>query len=108
MEEMNIWCSLTLGDGIWAPTISAQIEKEFVAVFEAVGSPMEMAVFTRGESEGRLHCDVIAYFSPATQSIARMFDAEPCAKPARMGLVLLAGDSRSWSILFPEAKDLSK
>ena len=104
MEQINGWRSATLGDGMWAPTISAQIEKEFIAAFEAAGSPADMAVFTRSE-EGELHCEVIAYFSPAAQTLAMRFDTEPCGKPARGGLGLLAGDPRCWSILFPEAKE---
>jgi len=61
-----------------------------------------MAVFTRSESEGRLHCEVIAYFSPAAVNLAKAFEAQPCAKPLRAGLGLLAGDERSWSVLFDE------
>jgi len=59
-----------------------------------------MAVFTRPESEGRLHCEIIAYFSPAAWEVAESFDAEPCEKPARPGLGLLAGREESWSVLF--------
>ena len=54
-----------------------------------------------GQSVG-LHCEVMVYFSPATMEVAKAFDAQPCAKPARAGLGLLAGDTRSWSVLFPE------
>jgi hypothetical protein len=61
-----------------------------------------MAVFTRHESEGRLHCKVTAYFSPAAGEVARAFGAQPCAKPARAGLGLLAGDKLSWPVLFPD------
>ena len=53
-----------------------------------------MAVFTRPDVEGRLHCEVMAYFSPAASDVAKAFDAEPCEKPARMGLGLLAGMKR--------------
>jgi hypothetical protein len=66
-----------------------------------------MAVFTRVESEGRLHCEVIAYFSPATADVAKKFNTEPCGKPVRTGLVLLAGDERGWSVLFPEGAQQS-
>ena len=50
-----------------------------------------MAVFVRSVSEGRLHCEVIAYFSPAAADVAKTFDGQPCPKPAREGLGLLAG-----------------
>ena len=102
MEQINSWYSLTLGDGMWAPTLSAQIEKEFLAAFDAAGKPADMAVFTRNESEGRLHCEVIAYFSPAAQAIAEAFDAEPCEKPSRTGLGLLTGDPNCWVLFFPD------
>ena len=102
MEQINSWYSLTLGDGMWAPTLSAQIEKEFLAAFEKSDKPLDMAVFTRNESEGRLHCEVIAYFSPAAQAIAEAFDAEACEKPSSTGLVLLTGDPNCWVFLFQD------
>lgn len=102
---MSIWYSLSLGDGITATMPTAEIEEKFQKSFIASGKPPEMAVFTRPESEGRLHCEVVAYFSPAASAIAKVFDAEPCEKPARTGLGLLAGDERAWSVLFPESKE---
>jgi hypothetical protein len=98
---MEIWYSKSLGDGMTFD--SAEIEQTFARAFAAAGSPPAMAVFTRPESEGRLHCEVIAYFSPASHEIATAFDAEPCARPVRTGLSLLAGDEHSWSELFPES-----
>lgn len=88
---MEPWYTLSLGDGLIAPMPSAEIEAAFQEAFTAAGSPAEMAVFTRPESEGRLHCEVIAYFSPAAQKVAEAFDAESCEKPAHTGLGLLAG-----------------
>jgi hypothetical protein len=82
---------------------TAEIEESFQRSFAAAGKPLAMAVFTRPESEGRLHCEVIAYFSPAARDVALAFDAEPCEKPARAGLGLLAGAEQAWSALFPEA-----
>lgn len=99
---MKSWYSLTLGDGMIAPGPSAEIEERFLRAFTAADEPSEMAVFTRPESEGRLHCEVMAYFSPAAAEVAQAFDAEPCAKPERPGLGLLCGDPRAWSVLFGE------
>ena len=99
---MDTWYSISLGDGIMAPTSSAEIEAIFLQAFNAAGQPPAMAVFTRLESEGRLHCEVLAYFSPAAKEVAEAFGAEPCEKPSRVGLGLLSGDKLSWSILFPE------
>ena len=98
---MNSWYSLSLGDGITSSIPAAEIEEAFAGRFAVAGRPAEMAVFTRAESEGRLHCEVIAYFSPAAQDVAEAFDAEPCEKPSPQGLGLLAGDSSCWSLLFP-------
>ena len=62
-----------------------------------------MAIFTRSESEGRLHCEVIVYFSPAAADVAKAFDAQICTKPGREGLGLLAGDEHSWAVLFDDS-----
>ncbi len=99
---MKNWYSVSLGDGMMSAIPAAEIEAAFERQFIVAGKPAAMAVFTRSESEGRLHCEVIAYFSPAAQEVAEAFDAEPCEKPNRGGLGLLAGDSKSWSVLFPE------
>ena len=99
---MNHWYSLSLGDGITAAMPSVEIEERFQRVFLSAGKPPEMAVFLRSESEGRLHCEVIAYFSPAAAEVANAFDAQPCAEPARAGLSLLAGEEQAWSLLFHE------
>ena len=99
---METWYSVSLGDGMMAALPSAAIEEQFQRSFIAAGEPVNMAVFTRSESEGRLHCEVIAYFSPAASEVALAFDAEPCNPPAPAGLGLLSGDPGCWPILFPE------
>lgn len=81
---------------------SDEIEEVFQQLFIAAGKPLDMAVFTRQDSEGRLHCEVTAYFSPAAAHVARAFDAQPCERPSRSGLGLLAGDKLCWSVLFPD------
>jgi len=55
----------------------------------------------RHESEGRLHCEVRVYFSPAAADVAKAVGAIACKKPASNGLSLLAGPDESWSVLFP-------
>lgn len=99
---MESWYSKKLGDAITASMPSAEIEQAFKQVFVTAGKPLNMAVFTRQESEGRLHCEVTAYFSPAAKDVAQAFDAQPCAKPELGNLMLLAGDTLVWSILFPD------
>lgn len=48
---MDIWYTLSLGDGVMAGTPSAEIQDLFQRSFSAAGSPPDMAVFTRPESE---------------------------------------------------------
>jgi len=102
IHSMAGWYSKTLGDGITATIPSDEIEEAFLRSFNAAGKPLNMAVFTRLESEGRLHCEAMAYFSPGASDVAKAFDAQPCQKPSRAGLGLLAGNDLSWSVLFPE------
>jgi hypothetical protein len=99
---MPNWYSLSLGDGMTSSMLADEVEKKFSEVFHAQGQPLDMAIFTRGESEGRLHCEVIAYFSPAAREVAQDFEAQPCQKPVRPGLTLLAGNEAAWSVLFSE------
>lgn len=65
---------------------------------------MDMAVFTRHELEGRLQCEVVAYFSPAAEALARKMDAQACEKPSLAELDLLVGEPACWAILFPEGQ----
>lgn len=98
---MNRWHSKSLGDGMWAPVVRIEIEEMFQPLFNAANQPVEMAVFMREEA-GRLHCEWIAYFSPAAQSVAEALGANPCGKPAKAGLSLLAGGEGCWPALFVE------
>lgn len=98
---MSPWYSKSLGDGVWAPTASAEIARLFQPFFESAGMPGNMAVFMREEA-GRLHCEWFAYFSPAAGQAAKAVDARLCNRPARAGLSLLAGNQECWSALFPE------
>ncbi len=96
---MNSWFAKSIGDGMWAPMVCAEIEEKFQPLFESAGKPVGMAVFVLRE-EGSLHCEVIAYFSPEAGNVADAFDALPCVRPSRDGLELLAGDENCWSTLF--------
>jgi hypothetical protein len=98
---METWYSLSLGDGMMAGAPAAEIEELFLKQFSKAGEPPAMAVFTRPESEGRLYCEIIAYFSPAAADVAKAFDADPCGKPEKAGLGLLAGNPDCWKVFFP-------
>lgn len=83
---------------------SEEIRAAFLPFYESAGCPLNMAVFTRNESEGRLHCEVIAYFSPAAVVLANEFEAKPCERPSQSGLGLLAGNNQCWHVLFPASE----
>ncbi len=97
---MDYWYELSLGDGITSVTPADEVAQSFQTFFSAAGSPLDMAIFTRLDSEDHLHCELIAYFSPKAYEVARAFQAQPCARPIRAGLKLLAGDPTCWKVLF--------
>lgn len=96
------WFSASLGDAQTAVMACREIENAFAPLFMAAGRSPELAVFTRSESEGRLHCEVTVYFSPAAQALAEQFGAWPCSRPASAGLDMLAGAMASWALLFDD------
>jgi hypothetical protein len=101
---MSHWFGKSLGDALLAGESLGRIEERFRAESEQAGGPPDMAVFVRYESEGRLHCEVRAYFSPAAAPVARAVDAAPCNRPAPEGLELLAGAPEAWRTLFADLK----
>lgn len=64
----------------------------------------DIAAFSRHESEGRLQCEVIVFFSPALGDTAKTLGATPCEHPSRYGMSLLVGSPAAWAIFFPESK----
>jgi hypothetical protein len=83
-------------------SFSEEVVKVFGPLYEAAGGPHDMAVFKRFDSEGRLQCEVTAFFSPRAEEAARKLGGNPCPKPRRQGLVLIAGETDSLLLLFPE------
>lgn len=101
---MNAWFGKNLGDAMLAGDALSRVEALFLAEY-GQASPPDAAVFIRHESEGRLHCEVQAYFSPAASAVAKALDADPCARPSPGDLTLLAGPEAAWPALFPERAD---
>jgi len=99
---MSAWFHKNLGDAMLAFESLGHIEALFQSAYRTAAHPTDVAVFVRHNSEGRLHCQVEVYFSPAAALLANEMDADPCEKPSRDGLGLLIGSEDSWSTLFPE------
>ncbi len=98
---MNCWFTSNLGDAMLAGEPLEHIKELFLAEYEAGNISKDHALFVRHESEGRLHCEVKVYFSPATVIVAKAVNATACNKPCPDGLSLLTGSEESWSVLFP-------
>lgn len=99
---MNTWFTKNLGDAMLAGEALAKLEADFLSACRKPYHPDGMAIFIRHESEGRLHCEVKAYFSPDAANLAKAVDADPCAKPSRTGLSLLVGSQAVCDALFPD------
>lgn len=98
----NTWYCCNLGDAMLAAPALDNIQAQVVAASANDVIIDECAVFYRHESEGRLHCELVVYFSPQAARMPIAANLRPCAKPAKQGLSLLLGTASSWSILFPE------
>ncbi|GAB3251412.1 hypothetical protein [Chitinimonas naiadis] len=77
------WYVLDLGDGQLAQAPLAALEARLTGLY-AASPDSPAAVFVRHESEGRLHCSVVVYFSPASSVLAVAFDASPCQAPSTL------------------------
>ena len=97
----DTWYMLNLGDAMLAADSLEKIRLGFPSRGTRPVLAGEPAVFVRHESEGRLHCEVRVYFSPAAAALARAVGASPCARPAAADLGLLAGAETAWKTLFP-------
>lgn len=98
---MSSWFKKHLGDGILAHSPCAEIKEAFESECYSSEQLSEMAVLIQQNSDGQLHCEVTAYFSPATADLAQSFNAIACNQPSPENLSLLAGNKESWKLLFP-------
>ena len=79
-----------------------KVRDRLTNVYRMPDIPSSFAAFIRHEADGRLHCEVKIYFSPAASEIARSFNARACGTPSPIGLSLLAGSEDAHQTLFPE------
>ena len=104
MSPSSVWHCKDLGDALMAHLELDEIGTTARAAQAEQPEAGNLAVFTRHSSEGRLHCAVTAYFSPAASALARKFGAVACGRPQRDELALLCGDADAWR-LFADATD---
>jgi len=97
---MQDWYMLNLGDPLLAEAALQQIKQHFQSEFSKSPRREDMAIFFRHESEGRLHCELKLYFTPAAGAVANRLHASTCAQPAADDLGLLAGTDAARSNCF--------
>jgi len=97
---MNSWYVKNLGDALWADEGLQAAKTLFEAAYDQAGHPADMALLMRHESDGRLHCELKLYFSPAAADVANQLDALPCARPNVLDLGLVSGSDTAMKTLF--------
>lgn len=88
---MNTWFSSNLGDPMLAEESLEKIKKRFLFESKQAKNTQDMAIYFRHESTIGVHCELIVYFSPAVEGIAKEMNAMPCQPPSPNGLGLLVG-----------------
>jgi len=103
---MKSWWIKNLGDAMLAYEEQQVIENLLLLACSEAGMPANMAAFIRHESEGRLHCEVKIYISPALASVVEIEGVQRCLKPLSQDLGLFVGGDKSWKVLFPETQEI--
>lgn len=103
---MKRWLLINLGDAMLAYDQQDRITHQLKDAFSAAGNPDDMAAFIRHEADGRLHCEVKIYLSPASSAIVKdLFKTDvnvtECEQPSIDSLSLLAGTKNAQQLLFP-------
>lgn len=88
---MLTWYRLDLGSADLAGAEADAVVAAVDAAWRAAGRPEAFAAYERHESEGRLHCHRVMYFTPRAASVARQLGARACPDPGPWDLSLLAG-----------------
>jgi hypothetical protein len=97
---MTGWFAKNLGDAMLAGDSLDRIEAAYSSLYGRDDSHQDVAVFIRHESEGRLHCEEMAYFSPNSFLLAAALDTAPCKRPSKHDLSLHVGPGDSWQTVF--------
>lgn len=87
--SMATWFRKNLGDATLASAELDRISALFTQYYAHTAAPP--ALFTRHESAGRLHCQLILYCSPTSHALAADIQARPCRTPQLQDLSLVCG-----------------
>lgn len=82
------WYRLNLGDAMLAETQLFQLRKDFLQYLQATPETERKQLYTRHESKGSLHCELIAYLTPDCRDFACQKNAMACPPPCEAGLSL--------------------
>jgi hypothetical protein len=87
------WHSINCGD----PTLCDYTVQNILQAYDSINHadclPPGAAIFSRHESRGDLHCELILYFSPEATAVAKAVGAMACNKPPPQGLSLILHDN---------------
>lgn len=98
--QMAAWFAKNLGDAMLAWDSLDRIESLYTTLYGEADERQDIAVFIRHESKGRLHCEVMAFFTPDAFLLAATLDAAPCVRSSKHELSLHVGPEDSWQTLF--------
>jgi hypothetical protein len=89
------WHAINCGD----PTLCDPVVQKVLQTYERVSStdhlPPGAAIYSRHESRGDLHCELILYFTSEAAVVAQELGAIACNEPAPQGLSLLVNGTSS-------------
>ena len=97
-EVKTHWYSLHLGDAMMA---SVELDRA-LARLVALDPEETVPAFSRHESEGRLHCELVLYLPPSAAVLADALHASPCITPAYYGLSQVRGTEGALARLLPD------
>ncbi len=78
---MSSWYRLSLGD----PLLADALREEIAQAAKAAA----LAVYSRHEGEGQLHCELVLYFPEQSYALAKTYNAMPGGDPGA-GLSLMS------------------
>lgn len=97
------WFVKSMGDGLVADAPLSAVEASFLTHYgEPQDCPPQCALWKRHDTDGRLHCEVLLFFSPGAEELALSVGAHRCHKPKRAELSLVAGPEAAWELFFSE------